>query len=427
MNRPGPVVAAALGAQLAVSAVQQGLPSIAPALQAELRIDMPAAGVLLGAVNAAGAATVWAWGAGADRFGERRVLLIGLPVAAVALAGAAAAVTARSAVMVGCALTVAGTGVAAGTAALAKALTQRTSPARWGLMLGARQAAVPAGALLAAGLLASITATAGVSTAVAALAVLLFAAALAVAGGVPPRTGPSGSRVRPMPSVDRRRVLGLRLLLIGNGCYCVAQTATVVWAVTAWHSLGAGTATAAGLFAGTQAVSILVRLGLGRLGDARPGSEMRILIGAGVVIVVLLGALASAYRLAAPPGVVAGVLAAAVIAAGSWNGTAFTTSTRLAHTAAAGHRLGRLHGLQNTVLFTAVGLTPPATAIVVTHAGWSVTWVALAATAAAGVAAHTRLHYHASHPTAPTRTTTSPGSASSRSTVCASSAPITSS
>ncbi|MFI7209337.1 MFS transporter [Micromonospora aurantiaca (nom. illeg.)] len=423
MTRPNAAVVAALSAQLAVSAVQQGLPTIAPALQAELRIDMPAVGVLLGAVNAAGAVTVWAWGGGADRFGDRRMLLVGLPVAAMALTGAAAAVAARSPAAVACALAAAGAGVAAGTAALAKALTQQVAPARWGLVLGARQAAVPAGALLAAALLAPITTTVNVGAAMLALAVLVTMATLTIAWGLSTATPRSKPDAMPIPVSGRRRLPGLGLLLIGNGCYCVAQTATMAWAVTAWHSTaGLDTATAANLFAATQAVSIVVRLALGRLGDARPGSDVPILIGAGVCTMALLGALAGAHRLEAPTAVVAGVLAGATVAAGSWNGTAFATSTRLANSAAAGHRLGRVHGLQNTVLFAAVGLTPPVAATVITHTGWAVTWAALAVTAAVGVAAHVQLHRRLL-PTRSPATPADPRIPSARSTPCASSAP----
>jgi MFS family permease len=98
--------------------VQQGLPSIRIPIQRDLHLGLAGLGILLGAANAATAASVYAWGRWSDRVGDRRILLAGLLVAVPGLvaAGGAASSGHRASTILG--LLIAGVGVGAGTAAL---------------------------------------------------------------------------------------------------------------------------------------------------------------------------------------------------------------------------------------------------------------------------------------------------------------------
>ena len=85
------VLAIGVLAQAALASFHQGLPSIGPSLQHHFGVGLVQTGALFSAVALGIAAALAAWGALADRFGERTVLSAGLLGAAVALAAAALA------------------------------------------------------------------------------------------------------------------------------------------------------------------------------------------------------------------------------------------------------------------------------------------------------------------------------------------------
>lgn len=391
-SMPMAVIPTALAAQIAVSVLQQGLPSISVGLQADLHTGLTGLGLVLGTVFAATATSVFAWGAWSDRVGDRRVLLTGLPVTAAALAEAGLAVHAGSMAAAMTGLLIAGVGAAAGTAALARALADRVSPGHLGAVLGLRQAAVPVGGLLAALLLPAVAGILGTGAALAAVGVICAVATIGVVVGLPaiPRQGPrrlTNHRLEAAPGTTR--LIGLPAFLAGNACYCVAQTGTVALSVTAWHTaLGCGATSAAILFAMVQAGSAAVRVVIGRIGDVRPDREPTALLAMGMCAAVLLAILAGAHAQRLPGPVQVGLLLAACLPAASWNGLAFTHTTRLAIATGIRDRLGRIHGLQNTAIFGAGGLTPVFVTAIVARAGWTVAWGTLGCIAAAGVAMH---------------------------------------
>src|SRR6059058_37435 len=83
------VLAAGVFAQAALSAVQQGLPAIAPVLRDELGLSLTQVGVVLASVSWGITALLLVWGWLADRAGERIVVSVGLGGGALALAAGA--------------------------------------------------------------------------------------------------------------------------------------------------------------------------------------------------------------------------------------------------------------------------------------------------------------------------------------------------
>ena len=61
------ILAVGVGAQMAISAVRQGLPSVGPALQSQFDLSLSQLGVLFGAVSLGIVLTLIPWGALADR------------------------------------------------------------------------------------------------------------------------------------------------------------------------------------------------------------------------------------------------------------------------------------------------------------------------------------------------------------------------
>ncbi len=79
-----------VGAQATfLGAVFQGLPALGPVLRSTYGLSLGQLGLVLSSVAVGILATLLAWGAAADRFGERRVMVLGLLGAAVALLVAA--------------------------------------------------------------------------------------------------------------------------------------------------------------------------------------------------------------------------------------------------------------------------------------------------------------------------------------------------
>jgi sugar phosphate permease len=98
------VLAAGTVALTAGSAFQYGLAYLIPALRAS-GLSLAQAGVIVACPTAGLLLTLVAWGAAADRWGERRILATGLGVAGVVLLAAARA---RSPAALGACLVVAG-------------------------------------------------------------------------------------------------------------------------------------------------------------------------------------------------------------------------------------------------------------------------------------------------------------------------------
>src|SRR4051794_23107635 len=94
------------GAMTAGCAFQFGLPYLIPALRAD-GLSLEQAGVLVGCPMAGLLCTLIAWGAAADRWGERLVLSAGLGLAGLALLGASAV---HGALALGACLVAAGAG-----------------------------------------------------------------------------------------------------------------------------------------------------------------------------------------------------------------------------------------------------------------------------------------------------------------------------
>ena len=67
------ILAVGVGAQTAISALRQGLPSLGPTLQSHFHLSLTQIGVVLGSVNVGIVLTLLAWGVLADRRGERPV------------------------------------------------------------------------------------------------------------------------------------------------------------------------------------------------------------------------------------------------------------------------------------------------------------------------------------------------------------------
>jgi sugar phosphate permease len=357
-------------AQTASCAFVFGLPFLVPQLRDQFGLSLGQVGLLVGCPSAGTMLSLIAWGALADRYGERVVMFAGLGGAAIVAAGAGFV---RQPVWLGALLVLAGAGAASVNAASGRMVLGWFPPRQRGLAMGWRQTGQPLGVALAGAILPDIGAHAGIRGALFVLAGICGLAAVAVAVFVvdPPRsaagTGGAGRAANPYRRPILWRIHGASALLV------VPQFAVSAFALTylvTERRFGAGTA--GQLVAAAGLAGAAVRLLAGRLSD-RMGSRLRPMRRLALATTAVVGLLALAVAQRSAAGTVL-VLAAAVIT-GSTNGLAFTAVAELA----GGHWAGRALGAQNTVQNLAAAVTPPVFGMLIAGGGFGIGYAVAAA------------------------------------------------
>jgi MFS family permease len=359
---------------------QYGLAYLIPAFRAE-GLSLEQAGILVACPTAGLLLTLVAWGAAADRWGERLVLGAGLALAgAILLAGT----TVHGTAALGACLAAAGAAGASVYAASGRLILGWFPARQRGLAMGIRQSAQPLGVAVAALALPSLGAR-GRPAALAFLGTFCLAAAVLVAAVVrdparPPRQAGrhGGSPYRGGP---HRTAIILWRIHAASALLVVPQFAVATFAlVFLVDAHGLDPVTAGRILAVAQACGAFSRLGAGVWSD-RVGSRMRPMRALAVATALILGALAAGAAVRAPWAVA--VLFAAVIVSVSTNGLAFTAVAEHAGSSWAGRALG----IQNTGQNAFAVATPPVLAAVIGAAGYAVAFgvVALFPLAAAGL------------------------------------------
>ena len=348
-----------MAAQAASSVFLFGLPFLVPQLRNQLGLSLGQAGLLVGCPSAGLMLSLIAWGAAADRYGERVVMAAGLAGAAGFLAGASEV---RQPLALGTLLVLAGAASASVNAASGRVVLGWFPARQRGLAMGWRQTAQPLGVALAGAILPGIGAAAGLRGALLVLAGIcaLAAAVVAVLVVDPPR--PSGTAGVPAGNPYRQPVLwrihGASALLV------VPQFAISTFALTYLVSQRHFTAGTAGeLVAVAGLGGAAARLLAGKLSDV-VASRLRPIRWLALANTVVVGSLALAAALHSAAGTVL-VLVAAVITV-STNGLAFTAVAELAGPAWAGRALGAQNTLQNL----SAALTPPVFGVLISAGGF---------------------------------------------------------
>jgi MFS family permease len=374
------VLFAGMVAMTAGCTFQYGLAYLIPAFRAE-GLSLEQAGILVACPTAGLLLTLVAWGAAADRWGERLVLGAGLALAGTLLVVGA---TVHGTAALGACLVAAGAAGASVYAASGRLILGWFPARQRGLAMGIRQSAQPLGVAVAALALPSIGAH-GRAPALAFLGTFCVAAAVLVAAVVrdparPPRqAGPQGGS--PYRGGPHRTAIILWRIHAASALLVVPQFAVTTFAlVFLVDAHGLGPVTAGRILAVAQACGAFSRLGAGVWSD-RVGSRMRPMRALAVATALILAALAAGAAVRAPWAVA--VLFAAVIISVSTNGLAFTAVAEHAGSSWAGRALG----IQNTGQNAFAAATPPVLAAVIGAAGYAVAFgvVALFPLAAVGL------------------------------------------
>lgn len=357
MRRRWLVLSVGLLGLIAGCASQYGLAYLIPALRADGHSLQEATTLVIAPVVGVIVALI-AWGAVADRFGERLVLTLGLAGEAAALYGAAEV---RDPVLRWLCLFLSGASGAAIHAASGRLILGWFGSAERGLAMGIRQMGQPLGVAGAAVVLPSL-ARAGLGLAFGVLAGACLVSAVLI--GIVVR-----DPVRQLGSADGAggrspyRAPYLWRIHVASALLIIPQFAVAVFAFDYLvNALGWALGPAGLLLAVTQLAGAGTRLAAGYWSDrvrSRLGPMRRLAVSIGAVMVLLavLAMLGSAASVAA--------VALAAVLTVSPNGLAFTAVAERAGPRWAGRALGVQNTFQNLVA-TAVA---PALAFVITAAG----------------------------------------------------------
>jgi sugar phosphate permease len=355
---------------------QYGIAYLIPSLRAS-GFSLELAGLLVACPTAGLLLTLIAWGAAADRFGERLVLAVGLGLAGLVLL---AARQAHGAVALGACLALAGAAGGSVFAASGRLILGWFARRERGLAMGIRQSAQPLGVAIAAVTLPTLGLP-GRGAPLLFLAVFCLVAAVAVVLLVRDPERPAAGPADQGPARSPYRQPALWRIHAASALLVVPQftvsTFALVYLVQArhWDAPAAGRLLAVG-----QVLGAAVRLGAGWWSD-RAGSRLRpmriLALGTGAAMLALGAAAASRSPVA-----VAVLLACGLIAV-STNGLAFTAVAELAGPAWAGRALG----VQNTGQNGLAAATPPVLALAIGGIGFGASFalVALLPLAAAAV------------------------------------------
>ena len=355
------ILAIGLASQASASAFIYGLPFLVPNMQREAHLSLAAAGVVVAAPTVGLLLTLIAWGAAADRYGEKIVITLGLTGCGAVVVLAVTAVHGLAAFVV--LLGVAGAFGSSVNAASGRVVMGWFAVHERGVAMSVRQTAQPVGVAVAAVSLPLLARHAAFRDALLLPAGLcLLCAVLVVAFVVdPPRPrAKAGERAAsPYHTPTLWRVHAASAMLV------VPQFAIsafgLTYLVTTQHWLAA---TAGGFMAAIQAVGAVGRLGSGYWSD-RVGSRLRpmrqlAVASAGVMLLAALGDRTTPWL------VVAALAIGAVITVAD-NGLGYTATAEIAGSAWAGRALGAQNTGQNVV----AALTPPVLGLVIGAGGYA--------------------------------------------------------
>ena len=330
-------------------------------------LSLTAVGAIIAAPSVGLLLTLIAWGAAADRFGERWVIVSGLVLATSALV--AAALTHGFLALVAW-LIAAGAGGACVNAASGRMVLGWFAPSERGLAMGIRQTAQPLGVAVAAITLPGLAHWAGPVRVLLLPAGLCGLAAVLVAVFVldPPRPPRSaGVAVRsPYREPILWRIHAASAALVVPQFAISAYTLAYLVAERDWSAVSAGRVLFAFQLAGPAG-----RIGAGVWSD-RAGSRlrpMRVLAGASaaLMLAVVIGDVAHTVA-------IVGVFALAAVVTVADNGLAYASVAELAGP----YWAGRVLGAQNTGQNVAAALTPPVLGAVVGAHGYALAFTAVA-------------------------------------------------
>lgn len=386
-NHRWKVLGVGFAANASFSAAFSGIPTTAIFLRNGYHIGNEGLGLVLGMLGLGIAVSELPWGLLTDRWGDRRVLLLGLLSTAAALAVMAGFVVPRGAAapgLVPLALGLLAVGLLGGSVngSSGRAVMAWFREGERGLAMSIRQTAVPAGGGLGALTLPSLAAHVGFVGVYGVLAMLCAVTAwfawrwlheppvpVAQAGQRSVAHDAQAEQVSPL------RDVGVWRVALGIGVLCVPQLAVVTFATVFLHDFGhAGVFEISATMAAVQTGAAAARVWSGHWTD-RHGNRRQYMRACSVLTALLFAALALiAARTGGAHGALPAMLAAMVVLGGvsasAWHGVAYTELATLAGTRRAGTALA----MGNTCAFMTLFVTPLVIPPLLAATSWPAVW-----------------------------------------------------
>ncbi|CAN5210355.1 MFS transporter [soil metagenome] len=346
-----------------------------PLLHTERGLSLAQAGLLAATPTIGMVLTLIAWGALADRIGERWVIAGGLALVALATVGA---LLSTGYVALGIFFLLGGMAAASTNAASGRVVVGWFPKDRRGLAMGIRQTCQPLGVTIAAVTVPSLASAGGIGAAL--IVPLALTGVFAVASAIGIRDPPRPVKEPGVPTTNPYRSSGFLWRIHAVSLLLVFPQFTLsvfglVWLVTQLQV----PALAAGLLVGAaQFVGAIGRIGVGILSD-RVGSRVRplrwVAISAAAVMLMLAAFGAPRWSAAAI------VLVIAMTVTVADNGLSFTSVAEMAGPSWAGRALGA----QNTGQFLAASIVGPAVGALIGLVGYPLAFAAVALLPAAAI------------------------------------------
>ena len=383
MSARARIIALILVAQTVANVGPLGIPAIASLIRADLGLTLAQAGSLLAVYYIGPSLVSLPAGTLADRWGVKRMLVLGQLVIAV---GLLAASVATSYAVLAWLLVAAGVGYGMLNPTSTKAVMGWAPAAHRATLVGFKQVGLPLGGMLGAALLPALALAVGWRAALVASAALIAAGALASLVGYRDPPGPP----LPAAATGARGVIAsvltdrdLWLLALATGVFAAMQTVWMSYLVLYLQgAVGLTLLTAGRLLALAQLGGIAGRVLFGMLSDRLFAGRRRLpLVLAGVGSTACTIAIASTGPDASTAGLSVLSLLFGVVGIG-WNGVQHTWMAELAGPRAAGTAVG----LGLAVSSAGVTLGPVAFGYVVQRAGgFGGPWIALAVSMAVAI------------------------------------------
>ncbi|MFM0312043.1 MFS transporter [Paraburkholderia sp. RL17-383-BIF-A] len=383
------VLGVGFAANASFSAAFSGIPTTAVFLRSGYHLGNDGLGLVLGMLGLGIAVSELPWGLLTDRWGDRRVLLLGLLSTAAALAGLALFVVPSGTHIPGVSTLALGlllVGLFGGSVngSSGRAVMAWFREGERGLAMSIRQTAVPAGGGLGALLLPVLASRYGFASAYTVLAL-----GCAITAGFawrwlhePAHTDSEGAReVRDTAangmrsSVSPLRDIGIWRVALGAGALCVPQLAVVTFGTVFLHDFSrAGVMAISVTMAAVQTGAAIARVWSGAWTDRR-GNRRNYMRACSLLTAVLFASLALLTGLAGMhhatlTAVFALMVVLGGVSASAWHGVAFTELATLAGT----NRAGTALAIGNTCVFLTLFVTPLVIPLLLTIGSWPIVW-----------------------------------------------------
>ncbi|WCM20293.1 MFS transporter [Paraburkholderia bryophila] len=385
------VLGVGFAANASFSAAFSGIPTTAVFLRSDYHLGNGGLGLVLGMLGLGIAVSELPWGLLTDRWGDRRVLLLGLLTTAAALAGMALFVAPSgthvpSMTMLALGLLLVGLLGGSVNGSSGRAVMAWFREGERGLAMSIRQTAVPTGGGLGALVLPVLASHFGFASAYALLALAcaitagftwhwLHEPSHVDADGARAAHGAAGAASAAPAKVSPLRNMGIWRVALGAAALCVPQLAVVTFGTVFLHDFSrAGVLAISVTMAAVQTGAAVARVWSGGWTD-RHGNRRAYMRACSLLTAVLFASLALLTGLAglhhaALSAVFALMIVLGGVSASAWHGVAFTELATQAGTSRAGTALA----IGNTCVFLTLFLTPLAIPLLLSMGSWPMVW-----------------------------------------------------